>query len=253
MMKSNKMIRTAALAALFGAGTVFAAAHLSAKPRQAEATPNTVNLMASATPPAGAIVLYSGKAEEFKNNFYTRYTKNDGAWTVDADGVATPNRHDIVTKQEFGDLYVHVEFREPAHGADGKPKGEGGNSGICFQGRYEVQILDSYGNPHPAVTDAGAFYSQKAPRVNAMKKSTEWQTYDIFFRAPRLDADGKVLEQPRATVILNGIVVQNNEAFNGPTGIQYGENKGQPKTGPLLLQGDHDPVQYRSCWIVPLN
>ena len=252
-MISNKVYRIAALAALFGTSAALVAPRLLAKPWQADAAPNTVNLMASPAPPPGAIVLYGGKAEDFKNNFYTRYTKEDGAWTVDADGVATPNRHDIVSKQEFGDLYVHAEFREPAHAEDGKIKGEGGNSGIGFQGRYEVQILDSYGNPHPATTDAGAFYSQKAPRVNAMKKSTEWQTYDIFFRAPRLDADGKVTEQPRATVILNGVVVQNNEAFNGPTGIQYGELKGQPRTGPLLLQGDHDPVQFRRCWVVPLN
>ena len=251
MMTNKRVTRMAALAALFGAGAALAAPHLLAKPRQAGAMPNAVGLMASATPPPGAIILYSGKAEEFKNNFYTRYTKNDGAWTVDAEGVATPNRHDIVTKQDFGDLYVHVEFREPTL----KPgeKGEGGNSGVCFQGRYEVQIYDSYGKTNLANTDMGAFYSQKAAHANPMKKPTEWQTYDIFFRAPRLDADGKVTEQPRATVILNGVVVQNNEAFNGPTGIQYGENKGQPKTGPLLLQGDHDPVQFRRVWAVPLN
>ena len=246
----------AALAALFGIGAGVVAPRLLAKPRQAEAQPNTVNLMASATPPAGAIVLFSGKAEEFGKNFYTRYTKNDGAWTVDANGVATPNHHDITTKQEFGDLYFHGEFHEPVEekSADGKPvHSEGGNSGVCFQGRYEVQIYGSYGNPHPAVTDEGAFYSQKAPRVNAARKASEWQSYDIFFRAPRLDADGKVTEQPRATVVLNGVVVQNNEAFNGPTGIQYGELKGQPKTGPLIMQGDHDPVQWRSAWVVPLN
>ena len=251
MMTKSKITRTAALAALFGLSAAFAAPHLLAKPRQAETMPNVVNLMASATPPPGAIMLYSGKAEEFKNNFYTRYTKDDGAWTVDAEGTATPNHHDIVTKQEFGDLYVHAEFREPTL----KPgeRGEGGNSGIGFQGRYEVQIYDSYGKTKLAPTDMGAFYSQKAAHASGMKKPTEWQTYDIFFRAPRLDADGKVTEQPRATVILNGVVVQNNEAFNGPTGIQYGENKGQPKTGPLLLQGDHDPVQFRRVWAVPLN
>ena len=251
MMRNKHGARMAALAALFGIGVSIIGPRLSAKPQQAEAQPNAVNLMASATPPKGAIVLYSGKAEEFPKNFYERYTKNDAAWTVDADGVATPNKHDITSKQEFGDLYFHGEFHEPAN-ADGTPKGEG-NGGVCFQGRYEVQILDSYGVPHPAATDSGAFYSQKAPRVNAMKKPAEWQTYDIFFRAPRLDATGKVTEQPRATVILNGIIVQNNEEFNGPTGIQYGELKGQPKTGPLIIQGDHDPVQWRRFWVVPLN
>ena len=250
MKKINRWARTAALAALFGIGAGVVAPRLLAKPQTAESTANVVNLTASPTPPPGAIILYSGKAEEFGKNFYERYTKKDAAWTVDGSGVATPNKHDIVTKQEFGDLYFHGEFHEPANASD---RSEGGNSGVCFQGRYEVQIFDSYGKAHPEATDAGAFYSEKAPHANGMKKASEWQTYDIFFRAPRLDATGKVTEQPRATVILNGVVVQNNEAFNGPTGIQYGELKGQPATGPLLLQGDHDPIQWRNAWVVPLN
>ena len=243
----------AALAGVFAAG--LAGARLRATPRQAATeapaeTASPVSLMVMSAPPKGAIVLYGGKPDDIKNNFYERYTKNDAGWTIGADGIATPNRHDITSKQEFGDLYVHAEFHEPVD-AEGKPVGHG-NSGICFQGRYEVQIFDSYGNPHPGPEDCGAFYSQKAPRVNAMKKPTEWQTYDIFFRAPRLDDSGKVLEQPRATVILNGVVVQNNEEFKGPTGIQYGEFKGMPKTGPLILQGDHDTITFRSCWVVPM-
>ena len=249
-MKNKQRARTAALAALFGIGTGAVGTRLLAKPRQAEPASNVVNITAAATTPPGAIVLFSGKAEEWKKNFYQRYTKNDAAWTVDANGVATPDHHDITSKQEFGDLYFHGEFHEPT---DKTGRYEGGNSGVCFQGRYEVQIFDSHGNPHPASTDAGAFYSQKAPHANGMKKASEWQTYDIFFRAPRFDATGKVTDQPRATVILNGVVVQNNESFIGPTGIQYSEMKGQPATGPLIMQGDHDLVQWRSAWVVPLN
>ena len=66
------------------------------------------------------------------------------------------------------------------------------------------------------------------------------------------DASGQVTEQPRLTLFQNGVLIQNNESFNGPTGIQYGDFRGQPKTGPLVLQGDHDPVQFRNIWIVPL-
>jgi len=194
-------------------------------------------------------LLYSGKAEDLSANWYRRGTQDPPNWSVSGDGIATPRRSDITSKQEFGDCYLHVEFRTPAD-ASGRPV-TSGNSGVGLQGRYEVQILNSYGRA-PEAHGCGALYSQTAPRVTASKQAGEWQSFDIIFRAPRLDASGKVTEQPRATVFQNGILVQNNESFNGPTGIQYGEFHGQPATGPLVLQGDHDPVQFRSVWIVPL-
>jgi hypothetical protein len=194
-------------------------------------------------PPAGAVLLFTGKAQQLADNWYQRYSKDPAAWTVDQDGAATPNKHDIVSKQEFGDCYLHVEFQEPMQG--------GGNAGVGLQGRYEIQILNSLGH-QPEAHECGAFYDQKAPMVIASKPAGEWQTYDIIFRAPRLGPDGQVVEKPRATVFQNGILVQNNQEFLGPTGIQYGELKGMPATGPLILQGDHDPVKYRNVWIVPM-
>ena len=97
----------------------------------------------------------------------------------------------------------------------------------------------------------GAIYGQYPPQVNVCRPPGEWQTYDIIFRAPRFDDAGKVTAKARATVFQNGILVQNNEEFNGPTGIQYSQYKDEVKTGPLILQGDHDPVQFRNVWIVP--
>jgi hypothetical protein len=199
--------------------------------------------------PRGAISLYAGKAEDLSANWYRRGTQSPPDWNVSGDGVATPRGSDITSKQEFGDCYLHVEFRTPAD-ASGNPV-TSGNSGVGLQGRYEVQILNSYGH-RPEAHGCGALYSQTAPRVNASKKAGEWQSFDIIFRAPRLDANGQVTEQPRVTVFQNGVLIQNNESFHGPTGIQYGEFHGQPQTGPLVLQGDHDPVQFRSVWIVPL-
>jgi hypothetical protein len=199
-------------------------------------------------PPKGAIILYSGKPEELHDLWYKRYSTDPAGWTIGNDGVATPNHTDIATRQEFGDCFVHVEFCEPTDAA-GKTIGDG-NSGVGFQGRYEVQILDSYGKA-PEAHQCGALYSQKKPIVIASKKPGEWQTYDIIFRAPRFDDAGKVTEKARATVFQNGILVQNNEEFNGPTGIQYSQYKGEVKSGPLILQGDHDPVQFRNVWIVP--
>lgn len=207
----------------------------------------------SSRPPKGAIVLYSGKASELIANWVDRASTNPPQWTVDETGAAipspNPHRINIVTKREFGDCYLHVEFAEPL-GPDGKTIREG-NSGIGFQSRYEVQILDSYGKP-PDKESCASLYNQKPPIATASKKPGEWQTYDIIFRAPRLDANGEVVEKPRVTVFQNGVLVQDNEEFLGPTGIQKHDYPGMPKTGPLMLQGDHDPVHFRNIWVVPL-
>lgn len=224
-------------------------AWVGAQTRSSTSDSDQVALAISASMPRGAISLYSGKAGDLSANWYQRGTQSPPNWTVGGDGVATPRRTDITSKQEFGDCCVHVEFRDPVD-ASGNPV-TSGNSGVGLQGRYEIQILNSYGS-RPEEHGCGALYSQKAPRVNASKKAGEWQSFDIVFRAPRLGASGQVTEQPRVTVFQNGVLVQNNESFNGPTGIQYGDFRGQPAMGPLVIQGDHDPVQFRSIWIVPL-
>ena len=149
---------------------------------------------------------------------------------------------DITSRQEFGDHFLHVEFRTPE-------KGEG-NAGVGLQGRYEVQIYNTFGRNLES-TNGAAFYSQTPATYNASKKPGEWQTYDIFFRAPRFDAEGKRTENARATVFWNGVLVQNNGEFKGPTGIQYGEFRSESATGPIILQGDHEVVQYRNVWVIP--
>ncbi len=135
-----------------------------------------VNPKLSTKPPEGAIVLFSGKPEEIHENWYARRSTEPGGWKVDDEGVATPNKRDICTKLEFGDCRVHVEFREPLRGH--------GNSGVGMEGRYEVQILNSYGKKKPDIHDCGAYYDRIPPKVNASKPAGQWQTMDIFFRAP---------------------------------------------------------------------
>ncbi|MGA2257187.1 MAG: DUF1080 domain-containing protein, partial [Thermoguttaceae bacterium] len=125
-----------------------------------------------------------------------------------------------------------------------------GNSGVGMEGRYEIQILNSYGK-QPEAHECGAFYSQTPPKVIASKPAGEWQTFDIFFRAPRFDASGKLVEKARATVYQNGIAVHEDEEIQGPTGIQYEQYKGEVPKGPIVLQGDHDTVLFRNVWIVP--
>ena len=224
--------------ALFSASSVCADA-----PPEPTAVAAPVALTLPSTPPAGAIVLFSGKQKELTDLWLKRRSTDPAGWKAES-GVASPaDKTDIVTRQEFGDCFLHVEFKCPVEG--------GGNAGIGLQGRYEVQIFNSFG-AEPEPHGAGALYDQKAARINASKKPGEWQSYDIVFRAPRFNDKNEVTEQPRVTVWQNGLLVQNNEAFTGMTGIQYEVYKDQTKTGPLVLQGDHDAVQYRNIWILPL-
>jgi hypothetical protein len=218
-------------------------------PAQDSAAPAPVAVPLPTRAPKGAIALFAGRSDDMQQNWYKRYGTDPAHWTVDTSGAALAKGGDITSKQEFGDCYMHVEFR-PLVDAAGKTVGHG-NSGVGLQGRYEVQIMDSFGQK-PEEHQCASLYSQKAPLVNACKKAGEWQSFDIIFRAPRFDAAGQVTEKPRATVFQNGILVQNNEEFTGMTGIQYGQYKEMTKTGPIVLQGDHDPVEFRNVWIVPM-
>jgi hypothetical protein len=238
-MASRLCLRTVVLA-LCGISTAAIVSQLAAQTKN----DIPVNPKLSVEPPKEAVVLFGGKAEQMRDNWYSRRTTDPAGWTVDAEGVATPNRHDISSKQEFGDCYLHVEFREPLEG--------GGNSGVGMQGRYEVQILNSFGKK-PEAHGCGAFYDQTPPKAVASKPAGKWQTYDIFFRAPRFDADGKVVENARATVYQNGVLIHENQEFKGPTGIQYDILKSEAPKGPIVLQGDHDVVQFRNVWVLPAN
>ena len=244
-MNGSKFVRPAALAA-FGVLAAVAALHTTAATGNSSATPaasvTPVVLPLPTRPPQGAVVLFSGKADDLRNHWVRRNSQEAPNWVVSG-GVASPRRVDMTSKQEFGDQYIHVEFRTPEKGDT--------NAGVGIQGRYEIQILGDYGRG-PGDHGSGSLYSQRAPRVNASKRNGEWQTYDILFRAPRFSESGEVTERARATVFQNGILVQNNEEFRGPTGIQYGEFRGEAKTGPLVLQGDHGAVQFRNIWVVPL-
>ncbi len=156
--------------------------------------------------------------------------------------MATPNHRDISSKKEFGDCYLHVEFREPLTSS--------GNSGVGMEGRYEIQILNSYGK-QPESHECGGIYSEIPPKVIASKPVGEWQTYDIFFRALRFDDAGKLTEKARVTAYQNGTLIHEDQEIPGPTGIQYEQYKGEVPKGPIVLQGDHDTVQFRNVWILP--
>ena len=211
----------------------------------ASAQPAAVDTSAA---PKGAIALFSGKSEEISANWVKRGSEQPAAWKV-IDGAAVAGGGDIITKQKFADCQLHVEFKVPLM-ADKKGQ-QRGNSGVKLQGRYEIQILDSYGVSDPGTGDCGAVYTIAAPLVNACRPPEQWQTYDIVFRAPRTDTDGNVTDKGRVSVWLNGILVQNNTEIPKPTGNRP-LDKEVGKPGPILLQDHGCKVQFRNIWILPL-
>lgn len=193
-----------------------------------------------APPPENAVVLFGGQDV---SNWTTRDGRQAG-WKVE-DGVlhVVPGTGDIMTNQRMTDFYLHLEFRCPdMPEASGQAKG---NSGVFLQGRYEIQVLDSYGWQRPGMGDCGAIYNQFAPLVNACRAAMDWQTYDVAFRAPRAGDAG-----PSLTVVHNGQVIHNNAQLPGTTGAAIDEEILEP--GPLLVQDHRDLVAYRNIWIVEL-
>jgi hypothetical protein len=198
-------------------------------------------------PPSGAIVLFDGK------NLDQWASRNDpkkpAPWKLVEGGAVQAGGGDVITKEKFdGHLKLHVEFRVPY-----MPKATGqarGNSGVYLQGRYEVQVLDSYGLDSKD-NDCGAVYGIAKPLVNACKAPTVWQSYDIDFTAPTF-VDGKKAEPARISVLHNGIKI--HDAVKITTDNTTAGLGGDPsKPGPILLQDHGNPVQFRNIWLVQIK
>lgn len=166
--------------------------------------------------------------------------------------VVVPKTGDFRTKQAWGDLQLHLEFRAPP-----VVKGEGqgrGNSGIFFMGLYELQVLDSHSNKTYSNGQLGSIYKQHIPLANPARPPGEWQVYDAVFVAPRFDAAGKLVSPARVTAFLNGVLVLHDVVLRGPT-----EYRGEPKYKahadrlPLVLQDHGDLVAFRNIWVRELN
>ena len=223
----------------------------SAKTELWEPVPKLVTPGAgSSDAPSDAVVIFNGKD-------LSQLQKENGGevgWKIDPDGALTvvKGSGNIATKQGFGSCQLHIEWRQPTT-ISGSSQSRG-NSGVFFMGRYELQVLDSYNNPTYVNGQAGSIYKQHIPLVNPVRKPGEWQSYDVIFTAPKFSADGKVESPARITVMLNGVLVQNNVEIKGST-----EWIGQPKyqkhgeKEPIVLQ-DHgkdggQPISYRNFWI----
>ncbi len=144
-----------------------------------------------------------------------------------ADGIlkSAESGANIMTERKFGDFALHIEFRYP----------EGGNSGVYLRGRHEVQIEDSPTRDVPLSEDIGGVYGFLAPNMNAAGGPGHWNAYDI------------TLVGRRITVVLNGHTIIDGQLIPGPTGGALDSDEGEP--GPILLQGDHRPIEFRNILI----
>ena len=198
-----------------------------------------------AKPAPGALVLFDGR--NLKQ--WTDKKGKKSRWKLlDKEAVeVVPKTGSIITKKSFGDHRLHIEFRTPFMPTDRGQKR--GNSGVYLLGRYEVQVLDSYGL-EGRDNECGGIYKVSRPRVNACAPPTHWQTYDITFRAPRFDSKGKKTENARITVIHNGILIHEDVELPNFTGGSLAEN--EVHTAPLMLQEHGNPVQFRNIWVEEL-
>jgi hypothetical protein len=240
-----------ALSAMSGSGAAMAESawkqHAMDRPRPPVVAPAEQLLPAPA--PHDAVMLFDGH----DLSQWESVKGGHAPWQV-ADGVmiVMPKSGAIETREGFGDAQLHIEWSAPEV-IEGDSQGRG-NSGVFLMGRYEVQVLDSFENETYADGQAAAIYGQYPPLANAMRPPGEWNAYDIFFRRPRFDAAGGLVEPARLTVLHNGILVQNNEEIRGPTNwVQSDPYKSHPDALPLMLQDHGNPVRFRNIWVRPLE
>ena len=200
----------------------------------------------AAPPPSDAIVLFDGHdLSQWKGE-----KKPDPTWIIrDNYMEVNPHTGGIETKQKFGDFQLHVEWAEP-NPATGVSQ-ERGNSGVFLHGIYEVQVLDSYHSPTYPDGQCGGLYGQTPPLANACRPSGEWQTYDIFFEAPRFGPSHELLRPASVTVVQNGVLLHHKQALIGPTGHKSlaSYKKDTPEVGPIALQDHGNRVRFRNIWI----
>ena len=256
---------TILLVALVGAGGV-AGAHAHAlgqalgqlfdAPEATEVwtpVPEVVTPGANSAPPSDAIVLFDGEdTSEWQHldGSEVNWLLEDGALTV------VGGTGNIETRQSFGDIQLHLEWRTPQVVAgEGLGQGQGrGNSGVFLQRRYEVQILDSFENLTYSNGQAASVYKQHIPLVNASRPPAAWQTYEIVFRAPRFSPSGDLQAAAYLTVFHNGVLVQDHAEIQGVTRY-IGEPRYEPHEArqPLVLQDHGNPVSFRNIWVRELD
>ncbi|NAS10811.1 3-keto-disaccharide hydrolase [Poritiphilus flavus] len=213
-----------------------------------EPVPPTVNPTGQNGVPSDAIVLFDG------SNFDSWMMARDStevSWYLNDDGSMTvkDKTGNIRTKQNFGDVQLHLEWRSPAEvQREGQNRG---NSGVFLNGLYEVQVLDNNDNDTYVNGQVGSIYKQHTPLAKASVPTGEWNSYDIIYHAPEFNEQGQKIKSGRLTLIHNGVLIQDHVEIKGTTPyIGWPKNPAHGK-GPLMLQDhqDNSRVSYRNIWI----
>ncbi len=209
--------------------------------------PTAVDPGSNNAPPSDALVLFDGT----DLSLWQSSGGGPAKWAVRSGKAVVNGTGNIMTKRKFGDVQLHLEWATPKKGEDdGQSRG---NSGVYLQGRYEVQILDSYRNPTYSDGQAGALYGHFPPLVNASRKPGKWQTYDIIFHAPAVSDDSEVNKPGSLTVWHNGVLVQDHVPVKTPTRAASFGKPAVDGTGPLMLQDHGSAVRYRNIWVRELD
>lgn len=208
--------------------------------------------------PSDALVLFDGSAKSMENWVHEKPKEQRKLDWIVKDGtlVCQPGAGYIMTKEEFGDIQFHIEWKAPSN-VEGTGQARG-NSGVFLMGNavdgIEVQILDNYENPTYADGTAGAVYGITPPSANALRESSEWQSYDIILRRP-LVHDGRVVDEGSITVLVNGVVVQAAVPLDGGGGYYKRTYPDRlfPDSYAISLQDHKNAVQFRNIWVRPLR
>lgn len=181
--------------------------------------------------PAGAVVLFDGKGI---NRFPQARVTEDGLLM-----------EGVTSEDKFSDCTLHIEFRLP-YMPDARGQGRG-NSGLYLQGRYEVQMLDSF-SLSGEDNECGGLYKIARPAMNLCYPPLSWQTYDVEFTAAKYDAQGAKTANARITVKHNGVAIHQDQELPTPTKSAPVKEENTP--GPLYLQNHGNPVRYRNIWVL---
>jgi len=188
-----------------------------------------------AKPPKNAIVLFDGKNANGWDQM---------SWPITPEGALQVGKGNIRTKEKLSNFKLHLEFRTPyMPAATGQARG---NSGVYLQGKYEVQVLDSFGLYPLQDNDCAAIYHVRAPESNACLPPMEWQTYEITY----VDGNSGTKEPPTITVLQNGVTVIDHAKIPANM-VESGNGGGDPQSGFLMLQDHGNPVQFRNIWAEP--
>lgn len=198
--------------------------------------------------PSDAIVLFDGTSLD---GWVHSQDSTAAKWHLNKDGSMTikDKTGNIQTKQQFGDVQLHIEWSSPADvQRDGQNRA---NSGVFLNGIYEVQVLDNNDNPTYVNGQVGSIYKQHTPLAMASVPSGEWNTYDIVYQSPEFNAAGEKIKSGTMTVMHNGVLVQDHVELKGTTPyIGWPKNPPHGK-GPLMLQDhqDNSRVSFRNIWL----